>query len=156
MKTLIAVVLAGILAGVTIERLSLRAEAPVVTVGDIESPLPTPRVLVRNLHPSNVEVFYATADGPAGHRLGVVPALATMTFPLPACGGAERIVIEVRAEHEWFASPEFACDEGSEVSLEIAAPMGRSRVDVTTVEVIGPWPGLTPGAVPGDARMTPE
>jgi hypothetical protein len=142
MKTLIAVVLAGILAGAVIERLALRAEAPVVTVGGIESPLPTPRVLVRNLHPAAVEVSYATAGGPAIHRLGVVPALATVTFPLPVCGGPERIVIEARAGHEWFASPELACDGGSEISLEIAAAIGRSQVGVTTLRVIRPWPGL--------------
>jgi len=135
MKTLIIGLLtAGILVAAIMEYRSSRPEA-VVTIGDIETPLLPPRLRVRNLHGANIEVFYATATDGEQHRLGSVPTLATLSFPLPEGSGAVEIVIEAKGG-ERFTSGQFVCGDDADVGLDVVWPIGESRVEVSRLGVV--------------------
>jgi len=136
MKTLIiGLMSAGILVAGVMEYRSIRREA-VVTIGDIETPLLPPRLRVRNLHGDNVDVFYTIAADGELHRLGSVPMLATLSFPLPEGLGAMQIVVEVEGSGERFTSRQIVCGDDADIGLDVIWPIGESRVDVSRLDVI--------------------
>jgi hypothetical protein len=134
MKTLIAVVGAGILVGIAGDRWTPREAMPVITVGPIEAPVLPPRIRAENAHSADVTVWYAGAEDGAPLRLGRVPPMATVTFPLPAGVGPGRIVVEAGAAR--FVSQEVAGGADLDVGLEVVSPIEQSRVQVLRLEVV--------------------
>jgi streptogramin lyase len=134
MKALIAVAVAGMLVGVALDRRAPREAMPVVAVGPIEAPVLPPRIRAENAHSADVTVWYAGAEDGAPLRLGTVPPMATVTFPLPAGAGPGRIVLEAGAAR--FVSQEVAGGADMDVGLEVGSPIEQSRVQVLRLEVV--------------------
>jgi hypothetical protein len=115
---------------------SKRAATPVVTLGPIEAPLPTPRVRVSNDQPVSVDVWYVrVGDAKTARRLGWVSGSATRTFLLPEDAGTIRLVVAPRGVGEPFVTGGIEVGPETDIGVELTPKLETSGLEVREMKV---------------------
>lgn len=110
----------------------------VIRIENIVPSRVTPRVRVANDRPDALDVWFVAVGSDDLQHLGSVPGLATETFAVPMTVRVMRIVVQPQGINgKPYVTGDITVDLQTDVSVTVAIDLDRTKVLVSTLDVVG-------------------